>query len=84
MSLTPNEAKFNLGMLDRVTISGHTEREAMNVLVYKLRQIMDPSATAKNPDANAKEGISVTKIKEEPAVTDEDDGIKVTHAAPGT
>lgn len=36
LELTPEEIMFIFGMLDRVSITGHKERESMNVVVTKL------------------------------------------------
>ncbi len=46
----PNEAKALLEFLNRSSITGHTEREVMNLLVSKLEVLANPLPQKKEED----------------------------------
>ena len=45
-TLTAEECKANIQFLDRVPVTGHGERQAMNQIVQKLAQMSSPPAPA--------------------------------------
>jgi len=47
--LTPEEAKATFEFLDRCTIKGHVERQAMNLIVSKLNEMQKPPAPLPDP-----------------------------------
>jgi len=48
--LTPEEVKATIEFLDRSALKGHTERQAMNLIVSKLQQMAQPPAPADLPE----------------------------------
>ena len=48
-SLTPEEANVILQFLNRVPVTGHQERNSMNIIVDKLIPVAQPTAAAPAP-----------------------------------
>lgn len=53
--LTPEECKAAIQFLDRVTLTGHNERTAMNAVVQKIAQMSVPKVSAPSTGNDSEE-----------------------------
>ena len=54
--LTPEECKATIEFLDRCTLKGHVERQAMNLIISKLQTAMNPPVPEEIPTGKAPKG----------------------------
>ena len=52
--LTAEECKATIEFLDRCTLTGHVERQAMNLIISKLQTVINPPAPPEEPKKGKK------------------------------